>query len=332
LISVPDFVRLPYTPDLTRAGISYACRSLAYTYNRMGGSPFDRLRRIVAGKGVELAFRRCLLEQNMPHDNLGATPFTDPDHYDIALGGRRCDLKSFMILKKEEIVHLRRDPGRLLTAYALVPADQLASDNLREVDLYLFAFVTALVTASPGEMERALKAGQPTFCLQTFPQEWMRPAVWASLGKLSAKTSASQGLLLETGGQTGGKEFETERLFLEPNQRASFQKDFYSLAYVYSPRVPAGQVGLYSPRLDQVLIIQPGDWGNIWVYGMEIVLAGYITVGEFRQKAAHLPAGSRAYPYPKTRTDNMALPLEELHPLQELFGRAKEWSRARHPL
>ena len=39
MISASDIIRLPYTPDLTEGGIAYACRSLNYTYNRMGGSP-----------------------------------------------------------------------------------------------------------------------------------------------------------------------------------------------------------------------------------------------------------------------------------------------------
>src|SRR5688500_3543570 len=91
MISTSDLIHLPYTRDLTEGGIAYAVRSLPYTYNRMGGSPYDRLRRIVAGVAVELAFRRYLSEQDIPFDVKGATPFTDPDHYDVSLGGRGCD-------------------------------------------------------------------------------------------------------------------------------------------------------------------------------------------------------------------------------------------------
>jgi hypothetical protein len=330
LVSADDFLTLPYTPDLTRAGIVYACRSLAYTYNRMGGSSSDRLRRIVAGKSIELAFRRCLVAQGVPFDNLGNTPFTEPDHYDIALGGRRCDLKSYLILKKQEISRLRREPDFLLSARVLVPADQLSSDHLHDHDLYIFAYVTALVAATPDEMERALKAGQPTFCVYPLPDPWVRPRRWASLGRLSVKSEATQGILLEAGGQTREKAFETEQHFLEPGLRKELEKDFYSLAYLYTPRPPGGRIGVYSSRLDLGQMVQPRDWGNIWVYGMQIILAGFMTAGEFRQKAARLPAGSRAYPYPKTRTDNMALPVTELHPIRELFGHVKSWARGRH--
>jgi len=118
MITPSDFIRIDYTPDLTLAGIAYACRSLAYTYNRMGGSAAHRMRRIVIGKAVELAFRRRLSAQGIPHDNLGTTHFTDPDHYDLALGCRRCDIKSYHISDKNRIRELNRDPSCLLDASA----------------------------------------------------------------------------------------------------------------------------------------------------------------------------------------------------------------------
>ena len=76
MITSSDFIHLPCTRDLTEGGIAYAVRSLPYTYNRMGGSPYDRLRRIVAGVAVELAFRRHLTQTDIPFDVKGATPFT----------------------------------------------------------------------------------------------------------------------------------------------------------------------------------------------------------------------------------------------------------------
>jgi hypothetical protein len=60
---------------------------------------------------------------------------------------------------------------------------------------------------------------------------------------------------------------------------------------------------------------------------MEIVLAGYITRGEFRSRARLLPAGSRVQQYARTRTDNLHLPVAELHPLGDLLQRVKEWHK-----
>ncbi len=73
----PAILRLPYDATLTVAGIEYAKKSLHYTYNRMGLGTAARLRKIVAGVAVELAFRRWLEAAGAPYDVLGATPFTE---------------------------------------------------------------------------------------------------------------------------------------------------------------------------------------------------------------------------------------------------------------
>ncbi len=77
MLSPAQVLRLPYDASLTRAGIEYAKKSLHYTYNRMGLNPAARLRKIVAGVAVELAFRRWLEAQGLPYDLLGATAFTE---------------------------------------------------------------------------------------------------------------------------------------------------------------------------------------------------------------------------------------------------------------
>ena len=131
MLSPTDLLRLPFPRDLIEGGIAYATRSLPHTYNRMGGSPYDRLRRIVAGVAVELAFRRHLTQNEIPFDVKGATPFTDPDRYDVSLGGHRCDVKSFLLTHRDQIQRVRRDPGLLLDAPALVPSDQDAATVIR---------------------------------------------------------------------------------------------------------------------------------------------------------------------------------------------------------
>src|SRR5215216_1765502 len=157
MISSSSFIHLPYTRDLTEGGIAYAVRSLAYTYDRMGGSSYDRLRRIVAGVAVELAFRRYLSEQNIPFDVKGATPFTERDHYDVSLGGRRCDIKSFLITYREQISEMRRNPGILLDAPALYPSDQNAGEGHSNNDIYLFAFLSGLVAATQENMKKVIE-------------------------------------------------------------------------------------------------------------------------------------------------------------------------------
>jgi hypothetical protein len=326
MLTTSDFITLPYTPDLTQAGIAYACRSLPHTYNRMGGSRIERLRRIVGGIAVELAFRRYLSSRDVPFDTLGATPFTEPDRYDVSLGRRRCDVKSFLIFQKPEISRIRQEPGRLLTGSALVPSDQLASDHLQDRDIYIFAFVTALVTERQEELERARHAGQPIYLIHPFPEAWNQPTAWASLGRLALKSEAGQEIDLEIGGQGQNREFLAESIHLPSGASALARHDFYSVAYIHVSEPAQGRIGLHSPARRSTRVIPPADWGNIWVYGMQIILTGYMTRGEFRSRARPLPAGSSVLQYRRTRTENMALSIGELRPLGDLFERVKEWS------
>ena len=326
MITADDLVSLPYTQDLTQAGVAYAARSLPYTYDRMGGSPFDRLRRIAAGVAVELAFRRYLTGEGVPFDILGATPFSAPDRYDLALGGRRCDVKSYLIFKKSRIRPLRREPARLLEAPALVPADQAADSHLAYEDLYIFAFVYALVTRTSADLSRALAAGQPHALVAPLPAAWSRPGEWSSLGALALKcdTSRPQGLTL--GGQTGQREYQTETIVLQPGRRTRAGTDYYSLVCLHAADLPDGPVGIHSPRLGETHVVQPDKWGNIWIYGLEVVLAGYLTRGEFRRRARRVPPGTAVLQYPRTCVENMAVPLSDLRPITDLVARAKSWA------
>ena len=329
MISASDFVCLPYTADLTEGGISYACRSLPHTYDRMGGSSFDRLRRIVVGIAVELAFRRHLAQQDVPFDVRGATPFTDPDRYDVSLGGHRCDIKSFLIMHREQISALHATPGMLLSAPGLVPLDQYANENRSANDLYLFAFLTGLVAASPAEVRKAREADKPVHLVHPMPAEWVRPQAWIPLGPLALKSETNKTLTVEIGGQDANRDFVTRRLDLPPRTRVQIEGDFHALAYIHVTTQPDGRIGIHSPSRHETYLIQPGDWGNIWVYGMRIYLTGWIGREEFRQKAGLLYEGSRVFQYDRTRTRNLAVAVSDLRPLSELLSRVSAWSRSR---
>jgi len=325
MITASDFITLPYTPDMTLAGIKYACQSLPYTYDRMGGDRIKRLRRIVAGKGVELAFKRHLNQQEIPHDMLGSTPFTDPDHYDIAIGGRYCDIKSFILTQKERIRQIRQAPQQLLDAEALVPVDQISSRHFSDDDIYIFAFLLALITPNQNTLNQSIAADQPVYLITTLPKPWSKPAHWDSLGRLAIKSNTSFAIKLELGGQNQEHQFQSEQIILQPQKRRLIQSDFHTISYLYTPNLPDGTIGVHSPGLDETVLIDPISWGNIWVYGMDIIFGGYLTRGEFRQKSTRLPAGSRVFQYPSTRTENFSIPMQQLHPLHELFTQANSW-------
>ena len=327
MICSADLLHLPYTPDLSQAGIAYACRSLAFTYDRMGGSPVDRLRRIAAGVAVELALRRHLGEQGIPFDVLGATPFTRPDRYDLSLGGRRCDVKSFFISRRSQIELLRRDPGQALQAPALVPLDQFAAEGHKPGDLYLFAFLLGLAAASREDVDKALAAGQPVHLIHPLPDDWARPSSWLPLEKLALKSECRAPVTVELGGQDERRDFVTARLELPPRTRVPVAQTFYSLAYVHAADQPAARIGLHCPRRGEPYLVAPHEWGNIWVYGMEVLLTGWLSHDEFHRKGSVLNAGLPTFQYARTRTKNLQVPMAELNPLGELFERVRAWEQ-----
>ena len=325
MLTASDLIHLPYTPDLTEGGIAYAVRSLHYTYDRMGGSPFDRLRRIVAGVAVELALRRYLGGQNIPFDVKGATPFTDPDRYDVSLGGRRCDLKSFLITHREQISEMQRKPEVVLRAPALVPLDQHAGSSHGDEDLYLFAFLCGLIAASKADLKKALAARQSCYLMHVMPDAWGRPHTWNPLGPLALKSEAESTLTIELAGQDEARAFLTRTVELRPRARVEVNGPFFALSSVHVTSLPAARIGIRSPQRKETHLIAPPEWGNIWVYGMEILLAGYLTRGEFRRRASLIRPGSRVFQYDKTRARNLGVPVADLKPLGDLLEKVKEW-------
>ncbi len=78
-----------------------------------------------------------------------------------------------------------------------------------------------------------------------------------------------------------------------------------------------------------MILIQPHEWGNIWIYGMDIWLTGYISHEEFRRKASTIFAGSRVFQYSKTQTKNLSVPIADLRSLNDLLERVKTWEETK---
>jgi len=323
MLSPADIIRLPYTPDLTEAGLVHAIRSLPSLHPRAGTSPAARLRSLTSAAAVQLAFRRHLTQMGVPFSVREADPFTGPGRYDVRLAGQRCDIITFTLSRREEIRQVRGDPGLVLKAPALVPSDRHAAPDRGRSELYLFAFVTALLAASPRETEKALSSGQPACMLHALPPEWARPRHWHPLGTLALKSEADEPLTLELSGQDGTRQPLTCRVDLPPRTRVETATPFHSLACLHTDRPPGGRVGLHSPALGATRLIRPGEWENIRIYGIEILLAGYISRGEFSDRAVRVPPGSQVFQFARTRTRNLAVPVETLHPLEELFEGAR---------
>jgi hypothetical protein len=328
MLTSTDLLHLPYTPDLTEGGIAYACRSLTTTSELLGASLMDRLRAIVGGVAAELAFRRTLSEQGIPFGVLGATPFTAPERYNVSLGGHRCDLKSFLITRRPQITQIRQDPAFVLQAPALIPLDEFSAEGHKPDDLYLFAFLLGVVAAAREDVDWALTAGQPIYLIHPLPDEWRYPANWIPLEKLALKSECEMPIRVEIGGQNGEREFVTATLELPPKKRVSVEQSFYSLAYVHAARRPEARIGLHSPVRGEAYIVPAHAWGNIWVYGMDILLTGWLSHEEYRRKAKVLNAGMRTLQVDRTHVKNLLVPIGELNPLRPLFEHVRAWAAA----
>lgn len=326
MISVSDFIHLPYTRDLMEGGIAYALRSLPYVYTRAGGSPYERLRRSVAEAAVEIAFRRHLSEHEISFDVINATPFTEPDHYHVSFAGRRCEIKSFLITRREQIAQMKRNPAILLNAPALVPSDQNAAEGHSNHDIYLFAFLAGRVTANDQDVEKVIQNHQPHYLVHGMPEAWMRPAKWNPLGALVLKSDSEASQRIEIGGQDAGGEMRSLEIEIPPRTRIQVDEGFHSVAYIHIKDMPRARIGIHSSSHKETHIIEQTDWENLWLYGLDILLAGYLRREEFNQRASFIREGARVFQYDRTRTKNLAVNVCELKPLSELFEYVKEWT------
>jgi hypothetical protein len=329
MITSADLLHISYTPDLTEGGIAYACRSMASTALCPGGSQIERLRINVADGASELAFRRYLSGQGIPFRFLGAMPFTYPELYAVSLGGHRIELKDYLITSRKQISQFRRDPSLLLQAPALLPMDEFAAEWHKPDDLNLFTFLLGIYAVTRQDEERALAAGQPIYLVHHLPAKWVHPVTWSPLRDLVLKSDCEFSVSVELGGQNAGREFETIKMELPPKKRIIVEHQFYSLAYLHAACRPAGRIGLHSPAIGTPYIVTPDDWGNIWVYGMDFFMVGWLSHEDYRRKAKVLNAGMHTLQYEHTEVKNLLVPMVELNPIKPLFERVQAWEDVR---
>lgn len=325
MINSSNLIRLPYTADLTEGGIAYALRSLLYSFDHTSKSLYDRIRRVVAEAAVELAFRRHLSQQDVPFEVTSAMPFTAPGKFSVTLGGHRCDIKSFLISHRDQISEMHRTSEVILNAPALVPSDHHMTDGHSDNDLYLFAFLSGLITASQNDLQKVMETNQPHYLIHAMPANWRKPLKWNPLGPLVLKSESDAEMLVEVSGQDEARGFLTRLVNLPAKVRVSVEDPFHSITSVHIKNMPSARLGIHSPSYKEAHVISPLEWGNIWVYGMEIILTGFISRGEFRQRAKMIAPNSRVFQYDHTKIKNLAVPVSNLNPLQDLFTRVREW-------
>jgi hypothetical protein len=324
MISEKDFIQLPYTSDLSQAGARFACSSLQGGLDGRG-SPFKRLRRTAAGVAAEVSFRRYLVKQDVRYQSESFTPFSAPDRSQLSLGGRRCHFFNSLIYQKDKISRIKHRPLDLLSTEALVPLDPLVHENPSEGDIFIFTYVLGLVTLDEADLHKAQAAGLPHFMIHPISPAWAVPSGWASLGKVVLKSEHPVRINLELGGLGSDRRCLQEVVGLNPLELNAARQDFFSLTYLHSDKVLTARLGLRSVGLQELRLVYPPDWCNLWIYGMDILVTGYITHGEYRRQSHLLQPGSPTFIYPHTKTKNLSLPVAGLRPVRELVQAAHEW-------
>jgi hypothetical protein len=109
-----------------------------------------------------------------------------------------------------------------------------------------------------------------------------------------------------------------------PNALLKLPTDLASLTHIYSSRPPIGTISIQSPVLQKTRLVGTHTWLNIWIYGQEVILAGWCTKGYFRSHSRFLPKRSRTRMGWRLSEDHRSLPLSQLHPMRELAARIRQ--------
>lgn len=327
MVTESDFVRIPFHPDLTLAGIKYTCRSFTNKRQNFDDLNINRLREIIARNVVKLGFKRYLDKTGIPYGMKRSTPFSDPDQYDIVIGGRRCDINVLLITDKPRIRSIRAEPHSLLKTQAIITIDQLSDNEFFDEDIFIFTLLTALVTTSRRTIEKANAAGQPLFLVNMLPINWASPARWNSLGTISIESNQETTIELELGGINIHRQFQTERFRLKPHVQIALNKKFYALSYIHTPNLLDDTIRVNSSFLKETYLVEPYAWKNLWIYGMDIIIGGYITRIEYQKNPRRISRNSRNINSSYAPREILTLPIQSLYPINDLFERAKSWSQ-----
>jgi hypothetical protein len=263
------------------------------------GLSFNAMRQQVADGIVRLALLRYFSEQGVPYSIEEVfSPSEGRAH--LLIGGRRCSISTELIAQKKEIRTLAKRPERWLYRH-IADRSGRVEPIYAEPDIRIFAALTALVTKGRTDLATAIAAGQPYHLVYPLPPKWSQSEPWKPLGALSFNVEKDDDIQLELGGLDGRRRFLQTTLHLKPGRQVVELPEFHSIAYLHSVVPPIGRLRAHNPATKQTLVVQPKDWGNLWLYGLQILVLGYV---------------------PGTNTPST---YGELRPLGNLVQRARAW-------
>lgn len=314
MLNTADLLRLEYSPDLTEAGIAYACQHLGRISNRDISLQYADWRQSVIDKAVELALRRYLSQKDIVFTTIATTGAGRLDPYHLTVGGWHCFLQAFWIDSPQVAQSVLVQPECLLQAGAVLPADRIIAWVPGEKDAYIFAYVArAVADAAPDRHAAASHWGL------LLPSDWSNPHPWATLGRLELMYRGHEDLLITMGGEGDTLAPVSEQVLLMPGQRVMSQSAYASLGTLHTSQLPTGTLDIhrsFQPGSYQVL---PSTWKSLAYPGQTIFLGGFISHADFARRSRRMEAGCQVFPGIQARGKARLLWVRELRPLRELF-------------
>ena len=83
----------------------------------------------------------------------------------------------------------------------------MSGDDLIDDDIFIFAFLTAIITPNRRMLDIATTARKPIYMINALPNNWARPEQWGSLGKMLDKSNLKTTLSMVLGGRNFYLEF-----------------------------------------------------------------------------------------------------------------------------
>jgi hypothetical protein len=289
MLKSSDLIRLAYSPDLTQAGIAIASRKLAS--GSIAGNSIDtrQLQREIAQTSGALAFHRYLIEQKIPFQLQQFSPFSQPEHATAVLGGRKCAIETSLITDVQTAGQTSHSAKRLLETSIRVPAGMHTSGPHGASDLAVFTFAIASVTDDRNSLLRKAEAGEPYLCSHVMPEAWRQPGKRKARGPLSFRYAGDTGISLEIFGLGVQHELCVEQVVVEPQSWVQSQQRYSALSCLHAGPLPTARLEIRRAAQRSAYTILPLQWRNLWLYGREIILIGYLTFEEIWELARAAP-------------------------------------------
>jgi hypothetical protein len=277
------------------------------------------LRSQVASTAAKLTFHRLLEAFNVAHRKVILKPFTNPDEPDISISGRRIESLNFLITRIKSIRHIIQTPESLLHNPMIVNLPGSDLELFQDDDLLFFSIALGKTIAHLSELQKCGKKDGNKYLMFPFPANWAHPVNLRSLGRLIMKAEYGPEMTVELGGRDKQDFYCAYRQILPEKLRIEIEQEYFSLTYMHVPELPAGRISIYSPELRLTCTIHAHEWGNLWVYGLQILHIGYISWLEFKHLAYELPAGTLVLGEMRLPVKCQAIDVFHLHPIRDLI-------------